>query len=783
MHSLFLRSDSASWSDLSVPAGSHFGINRDGPAPGRWHSGLTYEYDASKDFNLRPVGRGKLHCDFRPGTLHFEVPNIELMGTNKIGRAFLDPLVLANYSAIPLLPFPTVQSEREALSHAIEQLDGSIKLILSLDPTAQIKLGEELGTVHYVMYDSVDIRSLYDAFLGGLASQPFEKKGAQGPLRGAWQIGKTFKSKLSVPFTWDHIFRLFLLGLVTADVAPDTVPTLGKPGMGPNAGKRRISLWAFSEHGAVDPVTVFRHMSDINTLDDNGTTTSTTTFFSAPAPTGNGAVEPTFVWDSAGASVEDRNVLRSVSDPLTITKAALLPAPAANGTISNTDAALAARFLYPLPMLNMCCTRLNLTPAEWRAVGYGQKALFGNRLPAAGAANEAALLRSYFDWNDRYNIFQLEAAVEHFCLGTKSSAGATSDDPTRVYLQDEVVSKLTVNFLQAAPLGWSANPHTSSLYLAHIDWMADLGGPRTALEISTGKAGDRASDEYEGVIFIVAPRPFRDPFACNGARVRHIAVGFASFTGKRPESKADGGLPGAENASSIEGNRKYLFQSVSSGGHKGHNYTFLLYRDRGIGPKLSGKLPGWFYWGSDSPARDPGVADNVGSGAYKGAILMHRGNPVLRNGEPPTGGWNGSHGCQVAPITTYHPFRAAVCEVWLDEHADDEPKPDAYSRIRKITSLTPAEIELLWSDTDDHEKAELFWEEQIAGMGYVMASEWALRIDAEIAQIQTEREDMRLALRSVPAEYWNAKIEGTYYLIRPLEQDAGSGKRMIRRPQ
>ena len=547
------------------------------------------------------------------------------------------------------------------------------------------------------------------------------------------------KVRRNLGVTWDHIFTLFLLGLVKARVNIPSATTLGNPArIEGSVTHRKIDLWAFTQYGAVDPALVFHALRKANRLID--ATGTVTQFFAAPGA--GGGIEPTFRWTDRPDSTQDRFW--------------------ANMTMFSERQFLtnAASFVYPYPVLRFLNKHFDWENtfstdgiSRWREVGDTQTGQYLELLlPFSGTTDPQ--IATLFDWNDRFNVFQLEAVVDHFCKGTQSEHGPNRTDGNSIDVD------LTVNFLAKTKLGWRQKvPPTSGTYLVQIDRMSDLGGPKSGLRLEIGRPEPRAYDEYEGCIFLVA-----------GGEINAIIYGFSSFTGKDVEGEA---------ASSIEGNRRYLFRSRKSKQKKGHNYAFIVTRDGNL--KQVGGLPAWFYWGRERwvdkkgrewSARAWGAKDDDSRVAGKQGIVIHRGNSVVIGNNPSQIKWNGSHGCQVAPSKTYYSFRRKLCNSWLDyENPPNEDRP----WIEFIAGLSARESVIVWTETTDY----LEYEESLGQL----LDEAELRAQTEypidplvLEQVEGEwemNEQLGKWLEEnqqiIPPEYWDHKIVGTYFLVRPFE--------------
>lgn len=753
-YQLFIKPVNGSWSDLTIPDGKRFGIQPQGTTNSRqWHSALSYIYDSPKDFDVFPICSGTMFCDFRPKRLHFEVSNFDLMHLSILGNEFVEPVVNGDYESLKLLPFPDDDVERDALYGSIHNLGteediGSIKLILHLSKKDQFYLGQGLegfGKVKYFLYDSVDIQSLYQSLGVSGFSADLKKKIPNGHLFfDANLIPKKIRKDNDV--TWDHIFKLFLLGLIKARVSDPSAIRLGKPSTVENSENRKeINLWAFTEYGAVDPGLALKALHLAGKLNDSSPAVNS--FFASPAE--GGAIESTFLWTDQLASTQDR----FFTDLSTF-----------NEDQFTTDA---SSFIYPYPILHFLNEHFNwssniINPngtTKWREVGDTQTGQYLEvLLPYSGTTNPQ--IASFLDWNDRYNLFQLEAIVRHFCKGTQSEHGTGSS------IGNPVDVDISADFLTKAKLGWKTNaPPMSGVYLIQIDRISDIGGPKTGLRLEIRRPEPRAYDEYEGCIFLVS-----------GGEIRNIIYGFSSFTGKDMEGEA---------ASSIEGNRRYLFRSRKSPQKEGHNYAFILTRDGNL--KQQGQLPAWFYWGSMHPTHALGERDENG----KGGIIIHRGNPVIRRNNPSPSKWNGSHGCQVAPSKTYYPLRKAIIFNFL---RDENPAAMDRPWLGLVSGLTAAESEMVYIETNNHIEYEESLKQSLSDGELYAQSEHCIDpiVSQELEQLLEDweiyeeiRKEAEKNKYIITPEHWDNKIIGTYFLVRPFEitQPMTPETRFILRPQ
>jgi hypothetical protein len=661
--------------------------------------------------------------------VHCDQSNADLIGLSKIGRQFIVPVIsgrYADFESFPL-PFPEDSVGRENFFRTIHNLgtgshQGSVKLILK--PNPKIDLPDDLGTIKYFIYESVDIASLHAAFINKLPSADDlrQNKPTSETFADAWRIlEKDTRQNLD----GRHAFKLFLLGLIRVKVDSAAGMKLGKPSLASN-GKRQITLWAFTEYGVVDPALVLSSL-DISTEDARN-------FFSPPP---NGAIESTFQWTSESGDVQDR-----LFENLSLDK---------TDFIENKSKS----FIYPYTVLRLLKKNLPLDKNTWREVGDGQKGLFIEKL--ARRVGTAELFR-FFDWNDRFNVFQLEAVAEFFCKGTQAGPG-----PNHVDID------LNVNFLEKSSLGWtSTNPRRSQVYLVQIDRMSDLGGPRTGLRLSaTGYPAPRAFDEYEGCMFVVS-----------GGEIKGIFHGFSSFTGKVNED-VDG-----EPASSIEGNRRYLFRSRRSPLNKAHNYAFIVAPDQNL--SMNTGLPAWFFWGRrlPEPTLEPGIKDPNG----KGFIVLHRGNNVIKNFAPTDNDWNGSDGCQVSPIATYYSFRKTLCDIWVNDEIQDV-------WVSLVGNTQPASSELIYKNSKDHldlenKLAKELRENKSRLDGHTEFSivDGPIELDLLPGFVEYLKNARTLIQENdgiILSEHWDGKVVGTYFLVRPFERTLNTPqgeRRLIMRP-
>lgn len=261
-------------------------------------------------------------------------------------------------------------------------------------------------------------------------------------------------------------------------------------------------------------------------------------------------------------------------------------------------------------------------------------------------------------------------------------------------------------------------------------------------------------------------------FLVSGGEIRKIVLGFTSFTSKRKGKDAA--------ASSIEGNRRYLFWSRKSPRKVGHNYAFIISHDRRL--SQTGDLPAWFYWASTAtPLRELGEAS-----PGKTAIVLHRGNSVVqwdpptRQWDPTTLQWNGSHGCQVAPARLYYQLRTAICREWLKGEAPSEG--DAW--VSLVAGSTKQFSEMIFQNTNGHFDYEAFLTsldtEMCGGPNLFEPPDLEAAREAYSAAKQSAEENQQI----IPAEYWDRKIRGTYFLVRPFETTLPEAreKRLIQRP-
>lgn len=745
------------WGDLGVPDGSRYGIQPAGSRKaGSWHSALTYEYESPADFDVLPVCGGTAHCDFRPGNLHFDVPNRELIVPSRgqsnlplLGRSFVEPVVKSEYDTLELLPFPDDDSEREDLYESIDSLgsggDSTIKIVLNVDPKYQIDVkpgpggsGPGLGRLRYFVYESVDIESLYNGLgVSEMSGEPTGRR-VSGIFRGGSFIRQALREDLDV--TWDDLFKLFLLGLVTVRVEVPSDITFGKSALHGDPPTRRISLWAFTDYGAIDPVIVLNAFRTEGRLVDSE-------FFHTPAD--GGSVEAAFSWTDENSNSEGR-LLEDVS-------------LSESDFINNAE-----EFLYPYSLLRFMREHLGWSKDDpkWRDdVGDAQKAQYSDELLLQ---LEPMDLAEFFDWTDRYNIFQLEAVAEFFCVGTRSEYGDGRRD-------GEVVdTEIVVDFLAKAELGWRVeDPRRSGLYLVQIDRMSDIGGPRTAIRMNeTGLGGQRSADEYEGCIFLVC-----------GGEIQELFYGFSSFTGKRCVGGA---------ASSIEGNRRYLFRSRKSPSKQGHNYAFIITRDESLKYRHQERLPGWFYWGREDgdeyEARNPGEKDGNG----KSWIIIHRGNSPTRvigmGYEPTPRSWNGSKGCQVAPIDTYYTLRSEICRTWTKY---ESPQGEANPSLALVAGLSASDSVRVFIETNRHIDYEKSLSDRLAHSDLEGHSEYVINFRGWADLLTKDKLEKYRQMREwalehdqiLPPEQWNHHIAGTYLIVRPFEKQVDADTRLIARPQ
>jgi hypothetical protein len=380
----------------------------------------------------------------------------------------------------------------------------------------------------------------------------------------------------------------------------------------------------------------------------------------------------------------------------------------------NSLKSLATRYMYPYSMLRITASRLGIatTSTEWDAIRLSQKQLYKTILTAW----KAGTVTPGFQWEDRRNPIQLEAIIEFFCVG-RTGTPAT-DQPVTVDFRAK--ESFTAAKLTAAP---------SDLYLVQIFEMNALGGPFTHLAISTNSSATGlptdfpTADKYEGVMFLVY-----------GGDITDLFYGFSSLTSSVNTDE--------DALSSIEGNRKYRFRSRASPSKKSHNYAFGVTLNENL-DGMEG-LSGYYFWGARSLSSpiSKGSVDADG----KSWIVIHRGNePIESNADE--GNW--SHGCQVAPALTYYRLRDRIVEDWLTDHPEDK-------YLRFVQTLTQPESEKVYDATLKTHEA---WEKKL--------SEEDGPDDSE--QLTEKEKELIATGRILPDVYWNNRIIGTYFLVRPTE--------------
>jgi hypothetical protein len=645
--------------------------------PGDWRWSSILEYETAASFEYQPFCVGVVHCkcerdDAWRGDFD-EVVSRDFYHMAKMqSPAFLRHVIAGEFDQLS----PLVVSA--AAGNAIRTLQGTVRLVLNPHGTVDIPDGS--GILSHIVYESVDIAALRAHFL------PI----AGGPLENSRHLLSAKNGRPALGE--DHIFQLFLLGLISPDIHPSK-HKLGAPGTitsGGSAGKRRVAIRTYTYMGPTDPIVLLDRAHVRGQLEDpHG-------FLSSPA------VVAQFHWDQAHAYADNRVDL--------------------GAAITTTDIkSLASRYVYPYSILKIAASRLGIArnSADWNAIRASQKQLYTTILTAwrAGTVAEG------FIWDDRRNPLQLEALIEGFCVGRGGSP--PTDGPVTVDFR-------TTETIPATKL----KPNPSGLYLVQIFEMNSLGAPFTHLRIRTNTtatglpAGFPVEDRYEGCVFLVY-----------GGEVTDVFYGFSSMTSTNNTDE--------DVLSSIEGNRKYRFRSRASPGKKGHNYAFALSLNENL-DEIKG-LSGYYYWGgrSTSSPKIKGQTDSNG----KSFIIIHKGNQPI---EANTDAGNGSHGCQVAPPATYYGLRNRIVEQWLLDHPEDK-------YVRFVQTLTKAESEKLFVATKTHEA----WEKQINEEAVAAHSEELTEKFEDL--IETTRAEKVEDGRILPASYWDNRIVGTYFLVRPRE--------------
>jgi hypothetical protein len=756
----FIKKPEANWQKLTVPAGMDYGINSNDNLSNRWNAAASYRHDSdSGDFLVAPVCNGTLHCDFRSRAVHTE-SNFEIAGMGTwLGKDIVDAVKSNNYQSLTNLPFPANDRQRQELFYAIADLgqgpsESSVAVVLTPFTVDQFDIGSDLGELRAFIYESIDIASLHEHLVKNCCSGT--TPGGLSPAAMREHIFDLTHIRANIrngaDFTWDVVFKLFLLGLITARATvtggTERFP-LGRAGRNKGDSTERIvNLYALSDRGPVDPLLVLSAAKGYNKLAGD------VEFLDAPES--GGCTRVTFAWagdNSLLSKKQDR--FRLESGNLSFAREQFIE------TLSKLHR-------YPFSILCQVKTLCALNVEEWREVGNGQKGLHLERLQAIEASGEWTNYAGYFEWNDRFNVFQLEAVVTHFCFGTQSVNGPNDHRRDATPVDVEV----DANFLMRVPMGWRGTvSRDSGVYLVQIDRISDLGGPKTGLRLKSLPDEPELYDEFEGCLFVVA-----------GGEVADAVLGFTSFTGKSQK----------KFASSIEGNRRYLFRSNKSGGKVTHNYAFMLSRDSSLG-EIAG-LQAWYYWGSqiNTNMKQPGEMDDDG----KKGIVLHRGSAVVNgqgNSSPNT--WNWSQGCHVAPPRAYYRFRRSLGNAFCATERFDE-------WVLHVVNSTQLESEATFQETNGWLEYvdlieigqaealafnELIAESTATTLLSTLGKRLALILANDAQQELKELEDRgnsamevaRANKRVVLPDDWSMKIVGTYYLVRPLERTLLGPKRRL----
>jgi hypothetical protein len=530
----------------------------------------------------------------------------------------------------------------------------------------------------------------------------------------------------------EQIFQCFLLGLLAPDInAADISMLWDAPPVTGVAGRSEISLSIHTDYGPIDPVLVFDQLLRGGSRANFESYVASSAFASI------------FKWDLTGNYMDGRRygeICTSIN---------------VNQFLSNNVCGI---HLYPFSYLILCKSKFDLGDEDqkWREIGDKQKQQYKTMIGNL-RGRDPSEINKFFNWEDRLNPFQLEAIIESFCYDGLSQDLEPCVTGTEHPANPTVL--VSCDFTDGEHVDPVLDPgKTSHLYLVQIDPLFDIGGPRTHAKIRTSRetlAGEVLYDYYEGAMFVVYK-----------GRVRKIFPRFSSFTSKNNLFDA---------LSSIEGNRRYRFRSRVApfrGDKKGHNYAFAITPSNDISKLWP--LHAWYYWGYpldwDHFIKEPGAIDTNG----KGFIIIHRGNRIGS-----TMYWNGSEGCQVSPYKVHYDLRSLIVDIWLEYKASEsEMAPIERLQLVRIRDSDMDTSEWAWQETKDH----LEYEEYLKELIKTITPEFAKKLK-ELNQIGFEADIA--SGKVVPANYWDHKIYGTYYLVRPFEQNV-SGlpdcRRMIVRP-
>jgi hypothetical protein len=545
------------------------------------------------------------------------------------------------------------------------------------DPSLRTAL-ESAGlgtTIHWFVYENVS-PSLKDA---GTV------------ITAALATDKRMDTFAQVPggdvLTADQRFEVFLEGALTESAHIGDVLGYAAQAGATQPGNARVGFGVQTDRGPVDPVAFFNAVQS-------------------------------FLTDDAGAGLADLT--------------ALLPSawqsPAPQGDAAAVIAAAQIQ-LYPLPALRAARTRANLSDDDWRAVRGGQKALYWEQLLARSGHAPATSTALPFTFNtaDMANPFQLEAVVEFFLAWPKPTVKGTVPPQSVPFppAADFLSATLTYVYEKVSSLPWTEEiEHTWDIVL--IDRFNDplLGSPTLVAPSFTlspyTQVGDRCdpmngpnspypADGFDAVLFLLHKGEIVAWFPWT-TLTSHM------WEDTKPQ-RAHEQTPQGFQASSIEGNHRYLFRSARGSSKNFINYALLVW-DPDTSRNSTGPLgagfsdiwaPGNYYYRAGVPADDGLQPGDNNRG--KTEVFIHNG--YTQHLFQQVWEYSASAGCMVSP--QFYMLRNEIVALYQEDfkatnggNMDPEMIPD---------NLSKDDSE---KDYDNKTYPDEMWNDKIRGQVFVI---------------------------------------------------------------